>query len=100
MKKLIHGKDNKLYVKWKGFNNSFNSWIDNIAEMSEYFQKLKSLGVNVNVEIDLSNYESKADLKNATGVDTSDFSPKKTNLATLKSDIDKLSIDKLKNCTK
>ena len=68
--------------------------------MSEYFQKLKSLGVNVNVEIDLSNYESKADLKNATGVDTSDFSPKKTNSATLKSDIDTLSIDKLKNCTK
>ena len=31
LKKLIHGKDNKLYVKWKGFNNSFNSWIDNIA---------------------------------------------------------------------
>ena len=46
--------------------------------------------------LDLSNYATKADLKNATGVDTSDF-PKKTDLANLKSDVDKLDIDKLKN---
>ena len=25
---LIKRKDNKLYVKWKGYNNSFNRWID------------------------------------------------------------------------
>ena len=47
------------------------------------------------VELDLSNYESyatKADLKNATGVDTSYL--EKTDLANLKSEVDKLDIDK------
>ena len=48
------------------------------------------------VELDLYNYATKADLKNAAGVDTSDFA-KKTDLAYLKSDVDKLDIDKLKN---
>ena len=28
IEKLIKRKDDKLYVKWKGYNNSFNSWID------------------------------------------------------------------------
>ena len=44
--------------------------------MSEYFQKPNSLGANVKVELDLSNYTAKADLKNASGVDTSDFAKK------------------------
>ena len=44
----------------------------------------------------MSNYETKADLKNATGVDTSKFA-KKFDLASLKSNVDKLDIDKLKN---
>ena len=44
-------------------------------------------------ELNLSNYAAKANLKNATGVD------KKTDLANLKSDVDKLDIDKLKNVT-
>ena len=48
------------------------------------------------VELDLSNYATKANFKNATGVDTSDFA-EKTDLANVKSDVDKLSIDKLKN---
>ena len=29
IEKIIKRKGNKLYVKWKGYNNSFNSWIDN-----------------------------------------------------------------------
>ena len=37
--------------------------------MSQYFPKLNSLGANVKVELDLSNYATKADLRNATGVD-------------------------------
>ena len=41
--------------------------------MSEYFPKPKSLGANVKVESDLSNHATKADLKNAAGVDTSYF---------------------------
>ena len=28
IEKVIKGKSDKLYVKWKGYNNSFNSWID------------------------------------------------------------------------
>ena len=44
----------------------------------------------------MSNYATKTDLKNAAGVDTSSFS-KKTDLASFKSDADKLDIDKLKN---
>ena len=47
-------------------------------------------------EVDLSNYAAKADLKNAATVDTSDFA-KKTDIANLKSDVDKLDIQKLKN---
>ena len=58
--------------------------------MSEYFSEPKSSGANVKVELDLSNYATKTDLKNATGVDTSSF-------ANLKSNADKLDIDKLKN---
>ena len=62
--------------------------------MSEYFPEPKSLGGKVKVELDLSNYATKADLKNATGVDTSKFA-KKVDLASLKSEVDKLDIDKL-----
>ena len=64
--------------------------------MSEYFPEPKSSGGRVKVELDLSNYATKADLKNATGVDTSKFA-KKIDLANLKSNVDKLDIDKLKN---
>ena len=51
------------------------------------------------VELDLSNYATKTDLNNATGVDTSDFA-ERTDLAHLKPGVDKLDIDKLKKCTK
>ena len=44
--------------------------------MSEYFPKPKSSRGRVQVELDLSNYATKADLKNATSVDTSDFAKK------------------------
>ena len=44
--------------------------------MSEYFSEPKSLGGRVRVELDLFNYATKANLKNATGVDTSDFAKK------------------------
>ena len=54
--------------------------------MKKYFTKPKSLGVNVKTELDLSSSATKADLKN-----------EKTDLANLKSDADKLDIDKLYN---
>ena len=59
--------------------------------MSKYFPKPKSLGANVKVELGLSNYGTKEDLKNATGVYTSDFA-KKNDLANLKSDVDILGL--------
>ena len=62
--------------------------------MSEKFPKPRSLGENVNAELDLSSYSIKADLKNATDVDTSQFA-KKVGLASLKSETDKLDISKL-----
>ena len=64
--------------------------------MSEYFPEPNSSGGRANFELDLSNYATKADLKNATGVAKSKFA-KKVHLANLKSDVDKLDIDKLKN---
>ena len=64
--------------------------------MNEYFPEPKSSGERVKVGLDFSIYATKADLKNAAGVDTLKFS-KKVDLANLKSDVDKLSIDKLKN---
>ena len=63
--------------------------------MSEYFPKPKSLGANVKIELDFSNYKIKADLKNGTGVNTSKF-VEKVDLASLKFDVDKLDIYKLK----
>ena len=64
--------------------------------MSEYFPEPKSFGRRVKVELDLSKYATKADLKIATGVDTLKLA-KKVDLAHLKSNPDKLEIDKLKN---
>ena len=59
-------------------------------------KQLKSSKGRVEVELDLSNYATKADLKNAAGADTSKFA-KKDDLASLKSDVDELDINKLKN---
>ena len=57
--------------------------------MSEYFPEAKSFEGKVKVELNSSNYATKADSKNLTGVDTSKFA-KKVHLASLKSNIDKL----------
>ena len=61
---------------------------------SQYFPKpFRSLRGNVNVKVDLSNYATKTDLKNVTHDNTSSFAPK-TNLVSLKTEVDKLDIDK------
>ena len=63
--------------------------------MSQYFPKpFRGFGGNINVKVDLSNYAIKTDLKNVTHVDNSSFALK-TNLAHLKTEVDKLDIDKL-----
>ena len=66
-----------------------------LYKMSQDFPKpYEPFGGDINVKIDLSNYATKADVKNITHVDTSSFALI-TNLANLKTEVDKLNIDKL-----
>ena len=62
--------------------------------MSQYFPPYRSSGRNIKVELDLSSYATKTDLKNVTHVDVSSFASKR-NLASLKTEVDKLNTDKL-----
>ena len=63
--------------------------------MSQYFLKpYEPFGGDINIKVDFSNYATKADIKNISHVDTSSFALK-TNLANLKTEVDKLDIDKL-----
>ena len=78
IEKALKKKGDKLYVKWKGYDNSFNIY-----------------GGYINVKVHLSNYATKADIKNITHIDTSSFAIK-TSLANLKSEADKLDVNILK----
>ena len=60
-----------------------------------YYPLYKRSSNNVKVELDLTNYATKTDLKNITHVDVSSFASK-TNLAALKTEVDKIDTDKLK----
>ena len=63
--------------------------------MSQYFPKpFEPFGRDINVRVDLSNYATKTDIKNILHVDTSSFALK-SNLASSKTEVDKLDIDKL-----
>ena len=63
--------------------------------MNQYFPKpYEPFGGDINIKVDLSNYATKADIKNISNVDTSSFALK-TNLAGLTAEVDKLDIDKL-----
>ena len=64
-----------------------------------YYPPYKSSSNNVKVELDLTNYATKTDLKNITHVDVSSFASK-TNLAALKIEVDKIDTDKLKTALK
>ena len=63
--------------------------------MSQYCPPYRSSSNNIKVELDLANYATKADLNNITHVDVSSFASK-TNLAALKTEVDKIDADKLK----
>ena len=64
--------------------------------MNHYFPKpFEPFGGNINVKVDLSNYATKADLKNATETDTFKLALN-SNLANLKVEINKIDVDKLK----
>ena len=66
-----------------------------IKMIPQYFPKpFRSFGGNINVKVDLSNYATKADIKNISYVDTARFALK-TNLASLKTEVDNLDTDKL-----
>ena len=63
--------------------------------MSQYFPKpYEPFGGDINVKVDLSNYVTKTDLKNISQIDVSSYALK-SNLASLKTEVDKLDIDKL-----
>ena len=62
--------------------------------MSKYFPPYRGHIPDIRVRLDLSNYATKTDLKNVSHVDTSIFALK-TNLASLKTEVDKLDIGKL-----
>ena len=63
--------------------------------MSQYYPPYRSSRNNIKVELDLSNYATKDDVKNITHVNVSSFASK-TNLAALKTEVDKIDADKLK----
>ena len=63
--------------------------------MSQYYPPYKSSSNNIKVELDLANYATKTDLENIAHVDVSSFASE-TNLATLKTEVDKIDADKLK----
>ena len=62
--------------------------------MSQYFSPYRSSRNNIKVELHLSSYATKTDLKNVTHVDVSNF-VLKTNVASLKNEVDKIDIAKL-----
>ena len=64
-------------------------------KMSQYFPPYRSHGGDVKVELYLSNYATKTDLKHVTHADVSSFASK-TNLGSLKTEVDKIDADKLK----
>ena len=68
-------------------------------KMSQYFPKpYKPFGGDINVKVNLCNYARKTDLKNATGIDTSKLAAK-FDLVSLKAEVNKLDLDKLKSVT-
>ena len=65
-----------------------------LYKMSQYFPKpYEPFGGDINVKVDLSDYATKADIENISHVDTSSFALK-ANLASLKTEVDKLDINK------
>ena len=67
-----------------------------LYKMSQYFPKpYEAFGEHINLKADLSKYATKTDLKKATGIDTSNLALK-SNLAKLKTEVDKIDVDKLK----
>ena len=116
IKQSNSGKPNKIRVDQGSevYNNVFKKWLsDNDIIMYSTDNEGKSVVAerfigtlknklykhmtsnNIKVELDLTNYATKTDLNNITHVNTSSFGSK-TNLAALKTEVDKIDVDKLK----
>ena len=81
IEKVIKRKGDKVYVKWKEDDHSFNNWIDSTLsryiKISQYFPKLyEPFRGDVNAIVDLSNYATTTDLKNISHIDVSSYTLK------------------------
>ena len=86
IEKVIKKKDNKLYIKWKVYDSSFNNWVVKkilLYKMSYFPEPCSDSKNKIKVKLDLSNSATKTDLKGVTGIDTRKFA-KKTDLTSLK----------------
>ena len=103
LKKVITRKGDKLYLKWKGYDNSFNGSIDkkktqynHHKKMSEHFPKLNEpFSGDVSVKLDLFNYVAKDDFEGAAGIDQSNLAAN-SDLAKLNAEADKVDVGKLR----
>ena len=84
-----------MIKNYKKLNFSFQNVCSKDNYKMSYYPPYKSSSNNVKLELDLNNYATKTDLKNITHVDVSSFASK-TNLAALKTEVDKIDTDKLK----
>ena len=80
--------------KYDEYQRGLASMVYKFFKMSQYFPPYRSSRRIIKMELDLSSYATKTDLKNVTHVDVSSFASK-TNLSSLKNEVDKLDIDKL-----
>ena len=84
---VIKREGNKLYVEWKGYDNLFNSWIDEkdiVIWKRSYFLETHTNKNKTDFELDFFNYATKSGFRIY-------------DLANLKLELDKLYIDELKN---
>ena len=103
IEKVTKRKGDELFLKWKdmiihlivGLIKKKHLKKFPCIKMNQYFPKpFRNFGGNINVKVDLSNYATKTYIKNISHLDTSNFALK-TNSASLKTEVDKLGIDKL-----
>ena len=84
-----------MIKNYKKLNFSLQNVCSKDNYKMNYYPPYRSSSNNIKVELDLANYATKDDVKNVTHVDVSSFTSK-TNLAALKTEVDKLDTDKLK----
>ena len=92
---MLNRKDMIIAGLIKKLNWMKFSWIQfHCIKISPYFPKLyEPFGLDIDVKVDLSSYATKADIKNISYFDNSRLAPK-SNVASLKTAVDKLDIDK------